>query len=182
MLDRHELACFAQIKETASPSAVIMIDPSSDNSPEVMACLADTTVPVVPVELLKKEFPTADLSTATKQLANTLDSAVVVTAGSFGSVVYQNNQLTLVPPVEITCIDALGAGDVFRAALALKLAQKEELLDAVAYANAIAGMQCQRVGNGTAIPNTAELSGWRSLKAKQVTQQSLHNWYHSIAI
>lgn len=182
LLDRHELACMDQITKHKQAEAIVMIDPSTDTSLPVMKALKLATVPVVPVELVKKLFPTVSLLQASKQLAKQLENALVVTVGQYGSLVYQKGAIELLPAADLPCKDALGAGDVFRAALAYKLANHVDLLDAAAYANTIAGMQCQKVGNGTAIPHRTQLDNWHLVASKTTNFKVLNTWYQHLSI
>jgi sugar/nucleoside kinase (ribokinase family) len=61
------------------------------------------------------------------------------------------------PAVEIECIDANGAGDIFRGAFGYGVLKNWSIRQTIEYANIVAGLQCTRYGNGTAIPYPREI-------------------------
>jgi ribokinase len=57
----------------------------------------------------------------------------------------------------VTAVDTTGAGDAFNGALAVALAQRRELGDALRFANAAAGLACTRRGAQPAMPTLEEV-------------------------
>lgn len=57
----------------------------------------------------------------------------------------------------IDAVDTLGAGDAWHGALALALAERASLLDAIAFANATAAIKCTRPGGRRGLPFRAEV-------------------------
>eukprot|EP00119_Amphimedon_queenslandica_P006129 XP_011406636.1 PREDICTED: uncharacterized protein LOC105314261 [Amphimedon queenslandica] len=57
----------------------------------------------------------------------------------------------------IDAVDTLGAGDAWHGALALALAERRSLPDAIAFANATAAIKCTRPGGRRGLPTRAEV-------------------------
>lgn len=79
-----------------------------------------------------------------KTLLKTGCQKVIMTLGGDGARVYSNAESIHVNSYKIDVIDSNGAGDSFNAALSVRLAQGKNLLDAVSYANATAGLCCTK--------------------------------------
>ncbi|MFZ1721081.1 MAG: PfkB family carbohydrate kinase [Microgenomates group bacterium] len=140
LLDRHHISDCSQILQIARKNTIIIMDPSTDISPEVLDLTKKTTIPVLPVESIKRLFPATALKTTLKNLKSVLGETYIITVGSLGSLLIQNSSVQLFPSVKIKAVDALGAGDVYRAALALALAEQKPLKMAVQYANLVAAL------------------------------------------
>lgn len=104
---------------------------------------------------------------ATRVLAQGV-KAVVVTRGAQGAVGWTAQSRVVTPPVPVTIIDTVGAGDTFQAALLTWLAEngalsaaalaslpQQALADALAFAAQAAAITCSR--RGADMPRRAEL-------------------------
>jgi len=104
---------------------------------------------------------------ATRVLAQGV-KAVVVTRGAHGAVGWTAQTRVVTPPVPVTVIDTVGAGDTFQAALLTWLAEngalsaaalaslpQQALADALAFAAQAAAITCSR--RGADMPRRAEL-------------------------
>jgi len=65
-----------------------------------------------------------------------------------------------VPAPQVTAIDTTGAGDVFHAALAIALAERQAAHDAVRWACAAAAYKCAHGMGSAGAPTRAELDAW----------------------
>jgi len=61
------------------------------------------------------------------------------------------------PAVEVTVVDTTGAGDAFNGALAVALAERRALADALRFANVTAALACTRRGAQPSMPTRAEV-------------------------
>lgn len=64
----------------------------------------------------------------------------VVTMGKDGAILYTNNEQIKIPPLNVKAIDSTGAGDCFNAALAVSIAQGNDLLSSCQFANIAAAL------------------------------------------
>lgn len=91
-----------------------------------------------------------DDSTPTETLARDLHARgvrnLVVTMGSEGALVLNDDGLRIVPGVPIEVVDTTGAGDAFNAGLATALCEGRALDEAVRYANCAGAIACTRLG------------------------------------
>jgi len=83
--------------------------------------------------------------------------AVVVTLGAAGAYVATAEHRETVPGRPVEARDTTGAGDVFNGALAVALAERMSLPDAVRFANAAAAISVTRDGAQPAAPRRTEI-------------------------
>jgi ribokinase len=103
-----------------------------------------------------------DDPTPTLELAHGLQRRgvrqLVVTRGSQGALVVSGDGATHeVPGVPVSVVDTTGAGDAFTGALAVGLAEKMPLLEAVRFARLAGALACTRLGVIPALPSRAEV-------------------------
>ena len=107
-----------------------------------------TQMPVTNVEEAKA---------ASKQLQALGAKNVVITMGSEGAILCQENQATHVPPIPVKAIDTTAAGDAFAGALAVRWAQTGDLRKAVNFANVAGAIAASRSGAQTSIATQQEI-------------------------
>ncbi len=114
------------------------------------------------MELLvgRKVDSPADAEAAARVLRGRGVGAVIVTLGSLGALLLDDEGATLVPAVRVEAVDPTGAGDAFTAALAVSLAAELSLRDAARQASVVAGLTVTRIGAQMAFPSRAELGNW----------------------
>ena len=61
------------------------------------------------------------------------------------------------PVFAVAAVDTLGAGDVFHGAFTLALAEGRDLVHAMRFAAAAAGLKCTRVGGSAGAPTRNEV-------------------------
>jgi ribokinase len=84
--------------------------------------------------------------------------AAVLKLGSRGSmVVTSDGQMARVPAYSVEIVDTTAAGDAFTAALAVAVAQGQDLRDAARMANAAGALACTKLGAQSAMPTLAEV-------------------------
>lgn len=71
---------------------------------------------------------------------------VVVTLSARGSIVYQNGIATHIPPRPANEVDPTGAGDVFTAAMLIRLHETGDPLEAAYFANVVASFAIEDIG------------------------------------
>lgn len=82
---------------------------------------------------------------------------VVITMGSLGALVLEDEVLTIVPAVKVQAVDTTAAGDVFNGALAVALSEKKELVKAVSFACEAAAISVTKLGAQSSIPYRNEV-------------------------
>ncbi|MDP6951744.1 MAG: ribokinase [Alphaproteobacteria bacterium] len=87
----------------------------------------------------------------------------VITLGARGAVLCTAEDFVHVPAVEAgPVVDTTGAGDAFNGALAVALANSAEMLDAVRYGCATAGLSVTRPGTADSMPSAGEVAALTS--------------------
>jgi ribokinase len=127
--------------------------------PDELLRLSDLCVPNE-TELESLTGKCASIEAAARALRVRGPGAVVVTLGSAGAIVMADTMESL-PAHRVVAVDPTGAGDVFIAALAVRLAENEALCDAVRWANAAAAVSVTRPGTQTAAPTRSEVDALR---------------------
>lgn len=90
------------------------------------------------------------LSAALSHLITAGAKQAIVTLGRQGSATLIDGQLVRVPAFAVAAIDAVGAGDVFNAALLSQIVQGEAVLDGMRFAAAAAALSVTRPGADSA--------------------------------
>jgi ribokinase len=99
----------------------------------------------------------ADMDAGLASLASTGAGVVVVTLGSGGALLVEGSRRAAFPAVPVDAVDATGAGDTFSGVLAAWLAEGRTLDEAVAAANAAAGLSVTRPGARGGMPTRAAI-------------------------
>jgi ribokinase len=82
----------------------------------------------------------------------------IVTLGARGAVLCEpDSRPVLIPAFPIAAVDTTAAGDAFAAALAVRLAQKATMVDAVRFACAAGALAASRAGAQPAMPRLVEV-------------------------
>jgi len=98
-----------------------------------------------------------DVVTNAKSLLTTDEQTVVVTMGSQGAQIVQQNTQALVGTFNVDVVDTTGAGDAFNGGLAVALAEGKSLTDAVKFANATAALCVTKPGTAPSMPQRADV-------------------------
>ena len=100
---------------------------------------------------------TTEAKAAAKKLQALGAKNVVITMGSQGALLLQDDDATIVPAVPVDAIDTTAAGDAFAGALAVRWAQTGDLLNAVRFANAAGAIAASRTGAQNSIGTKQEI-------------------------
>src|SRR6185503_16845460 len=82
---------------------------------------------------------------------------VIITLGSRGSYVATAKSKQLVPGFKVKPVDTTAAGDTFNGALAVALAERKSMNDAVRFANAAGAISVTRMGAQPSAPKRKEI-------------------------
>lgn len=83
--------------------------------------------------------------------------AILITLGSRGTFVLDRDTREVIPAFPVTAVDSTAAGDVFNGALAVALAERTPLPEAVRFANAAAALAVTRLGAQPSAPSRNEI-------------------------
>jgi len=87
---------------------------------------------------------------------------VIITLGSKGSFISSDSFSGLIPAFTVNAVDTTAAGDVFNGALAVGLASKYSLKNAVHFASAAAALSVMRMGAQASAPTYKEINEFLS--------------------
>ncbi|ABV35735.1 ribokinase [Shewanella sediminis HAW-EB3] len=122
--------------------------PYHDETPELLE-FVDVITPNETEASLMTGIEVTDLSSA-KQAAEKINqmgvNTVVITRGSQGVLLYENERFIEIAAIKCAVTDTTGAGDAFNGALVARLVKGETLHDAGKYANAYASLAVEREG------------------------------------
>ena len=102
--------------------------------------------------------PTEDLAGRLLELGV---ETIIVTRGEEGSLIVTARGIEAVPPTPVQALDVTGAGDSFNAALAVGLAEGQDLRAAVEQANRAGAFTTTHLGVIDGLPTRAELEDFR---------------------
>jgi sulfofructose kinase len=110
-------------------------------------------------------LPGLRLFTQQQEVADALKAAqkkthgiVYVTCGVDGCYWLDGDEVRHVSSFPVLCVDTTGAGDVFHGALAVAIAEKLLVGEAIRFANAAAALKCTREGGRKGIPDRQQLA------------------------
>ncbi len=153
IFDRHEPKAFDYVITHKEAQTKVIIDPSDEVSEKTLNMLKNTEIPIVPIEFLTKLRRHEGLQENIDALYEVIGKSFIITAGGLGSVLYNGKDLICYPSYKVDVVDTLGAGDIYRGAFAYGVLQNWQLEKQVDFANLVAGLQCTKLGNSTAIPD-----------------------------
>jgi len=84
--------------------------------------------------------------------------SAIVTLGADGVLVATRQTKTMIAGLAVEAVDTTAAGDTFAGALAARLAEGADLLDASRFANAAAAMAVTRMGAQSSVPTRDEIT------------------------
>jgi ribokinase len=102
----------------------------------------------------------ADAKRAAGKLRERGPETIVLTLGSKGVYALGDGFEGMMPAFEVTPVDTTAAGDVFNGALAVALAEKRSLPDALRFAQAAAAISVTRPGAQPSAPTRAEVEAF----------------------
>ncbi len=108
-------------------------------------------------ECLRATTGVDDLGAALQRVAGTTQAFLAVTNGP-GDVLWLDGRTLRSSPVfPIKAVDTLAAGDVFHGGFTLALAEGRDVVAAMRFAAAAAGLKCTRLGGSAAAPRRPEV-------------------------
>jgi sugar/nucleoside kinase (ribokinase family) len=108
-------------------------------------------------EALRGTTGQADLGKGLALLAQHLTGFLAVTDGEHGVFWREGDALRHMPAFKVPVVDTLGAGDVFHAGFALRLAETGDVAEAMRFGSAAAALKCTRFGGAAGAPHRAEV-------------------------
>lgn len=94
----------------------------------------------------------------TEELLKKCPEKLLITQGSKGvSMCRSDGQVLLVPAKKAAVIDTTGAGDTFNGAFAMRIAEGEELENALKFGNVAAGLSTEKLGAQAGMPVIAQV-------------------------
>ena len=98
-------------------------------------------------------FPQLTIAEALKKYPNKL----FITEGSRGVRYFDGTEEIVVPTYKVNAVDSTGAGDTFNAALAVALAEKKPITNALKFANRAASLSVTKFGAQGGMPTRVEV-------------------------
>lgn len=89
---------------------------------------------------------------------------VIITLGSNGALVLHEGVFTHIAAVKVEAVDTTAAGDVFNGALVVGLSEKNDILEAVAFACSASAISVTRLGAQSSAPYKKELNIYNAVK------------------
>ena len=111
-------------------------------------------------ECLRATTGLDDLAAGLQKIAPRTDAFVAVSDGP-SSIRYMNDgAVQSLPVFKVDTVDTLAAGDVFHAGIALALAEGRDIVAAMRFGAAAAGLKCTRFGGSMGAPTRAEVDAF----------------------
>ncbi len=149
-----EIASKAAIKVILNPA------PATKLSDSLLSKLYMITPNETEAELISG-IPVTDFAsaeTAARYLAYKGIRVIVITMGSKGALVFNDNKAIIVSSPKVEAVDTTAAGDVFNGALAVAISEGLDLKEAVEFACKAASISVTRMGAQASAPSRSEIS------------------------
>ena len=160
VVDCHDTPASAQAAKYARAEGVLTVVDVEKVRPRVNELLQNIDAIIAaqefPSELTGHEEPGRAIQAIAREFSTPL---VCVTLGEEGSLALCDGQEVRTPAFAVDCVDSTGAGDAFRGGFAagvLRFAEGE-IEDVLRYANAVAALNCRRLGARGGMPSPEEV-------------------------
>lgn len=152
----------AQIASARGVRVILNPAPAQRLGDDVLKCVSILTPNETEAELLTgiKVDDDNGAAQAAKALLAKGISTVLITLGARGAFVATRDGGAVVPGFKVEPVDTTAAGDVFNGALAVALAEKKALEDAVRFANAAAALSVTKLGAQPSAPTRKEIDAF----------------------
>ncbi len=159
--------CAAEIAYEAGVPFVLNPAPAQPLSPALLSMVAVLTPNESEAQILTG-VAVVDEGSARKAARKLLSDGVrtvIVTMGSKGFLLADENTMEFVPAIKVKTVDATAAGDAFTGSLAVGLAQGRSLREAALFANHVAAVSVTRLGAQPSMPTRREVEEFVALDA-----------------
>ena len=153
----------AEIAKSNGARVVLNPAPSQELPDDFLAQVDILTPNEVETESLSgvRVSTATDAERAAKVLLDKGLSAVILTLGERGALLLTPDLTQQVPAYSVEVVDTTAAGDAFCGALATALARGDNLVDAVAFANAAGALAVTVLGAAPSMPTVAQVEAFR---------------------
>ena len=103
-----------------------------------------------------------NLKSACEDLHKQGVKTIIITLGSRGTFLSDSDYSQLIPTYKVDPIDTTGAGDIFNGALARKLSDNIDIIEAIKFANAAAAISVTKLGAQASAPKKSEIDAFLS--------------------
>ena len=100
---------------------------------------------------------------------------IIITLGSKGSLYIADNQIKVMPALNLDVVDQTGAGDIFGGAFAYALLQGFDLEKAITFANIAGGLSITKMGPNESVADLSDVMNYFNQKYGIVTPQATPN-------
>ena len=169
LVDCHETAAATEAARHARSAGIPTVLDVERVRPGIVELLQLTDAIIAaeafPAELTGYDAP----GRALEAMAEEFEAPVVaVTLGREGSLARCHGREIRTPAFRVDCVDSTGAGDAFHGGFAAACLLGElDLPDALAYANAVAALNCQALGARGGMPTRDEVARLLDARARQ---------------
>jgi sulfofructose kinase len=156
LIDGHFPAQALRAARRARSIGVPVVADFSDPRPDYLRLLPWVDHAVVPEAFVRRWSP-GDPVDALRRLHREFGGSPVVTLGARGGIYWHDGEVERYRSPRVRVRDTTGAGDVFHGAFALALTEGRDVVAALRFAAAAAGLKCTRLGGSMAAPRRAEV-------------------------
>ncbi len=139
-----------------SNGVLFILDPAPAQklSPELLR-MVDILTPNETEAQILTDLEVTDEQTARMAAKKLLEygiKSVILTLGSNGFLLVDNDRMEFVPAIKVAAVDSTAAGDAFTGSLAVGLANGKTLYDSAVYANYVAALSVTKMGAQSSMP------------------------------
>jgi ribokinase len=154
-----------QIAHDAKVMVILNPAPYQSLTEEILSMVSILTPNEVEAKMIAQVDAKDDISQVIPYFQK-LGKDTIITLGEKGALIISKSKHSFVPSIPVKCIDSTGAGDAFNAALCIKMLEKKDLVEAVKWANVVAGLSVQKPYVLDSYPTIDEVLAY--LKEKEI--------------
>ncbi len=150
----------AQRAKAAGVTIILDPAPAPEALPDELYAAVDILTPNETEASRLAGFPVTDQKSAAiaaEKLQSRGIGTVIITLGSRGSLCATPTETFFTPPLPVTVVDTVAAGDAFNGAIATARQNNQPWQEAVHWATCAAGLSCTRSGAQLSLPNRQEV-------------------------
>lgn len=163
LMDGYEYAA-SKAAINKYPNAITILDASTPNK-ELMTLAREIKYIVCSIEFaegiagMKMDFnnPVSLLSVYKRIKEKYPNNEILITLKEHGALYCMNNEVKVMPTINVNEIDRTASGDIFRGAFAYALGKNYDLEKSVRIANIAAGLSTSKIGGKDSIPMLSEV-------------------------
>ena len=146
------------VKKNTAPAILVNKDLIKNSD---LLIMNETELSTLSGDKIFSDSSPKEIENSLKKILSNKKKSAIVTLGSKGAYIFEEQKGTYIPGLEVVAVDTTGSGDCFVGALASHYSQHHHLVDAACFANQAAALSVTRKGASASMPYLNEVVNLR---------------------